>query len=38
MRLKEATRVKADIMRNPVMEKKLGMIDRMPEMCRIIRS
>ena len=38
IRLKETARVKADMMRNPAKEKKLSMISRLPEMCRIIRS
>ena len=35
---KEASRVKSDITRDPVQEKRLEMITRMPQLTRILRS
>ena len=35
---KEASRVKSDITRDPVQEKRLEMVTRMPQLARILRS
>ena len=35
---KEASRVKSDITRDPVQEKRLEMVKRMPQLARILRS
>lgn len=35
---KEACRVKSDITRDPVKEKRLEMLTRLPQLTRILRS
>lgn len=38
IRQKEAVRAKTEMMRNPLKEKQLSIMNRLPEMCRILRS